>query len=172
MKADAPRRRLKRGEVPEPDWSEGLIAWTEFLIEDIDDENLEWCEAFHLLDRYGDKSVLLNLLREVATGISAPPSPGILWHLADLLDRHQLKRWPGKRRTPSYNRTAKEYYMYQAVRQVREAVRGGESEKSALAKYAKINGLDEKEENRLALACRGRLGSMRRVRKRQRKGTS
>ena len=80
-------------------------------------------------------------------------------HIADLLERYQLKRRPRKQRTPSYERTMKDVAMDLAIAEVRERP-AGLSVKEAIKRAAKRHGVSS--DYTLELAYLGRLGSRRR----------
>ncbi len=58
-----------------------------------------WIEALEAIDSGGEKRPLVKLLK---SNKSIPKAAK--WHIADLLERYQLKRHPGKQATPSYER--------------------------------------------------------------------
>jgi hypothetical protein len=118
-----------------------------------DAEYCRWCRAFENIDRYGDKTELLALLLE---------GDLVHRHLADLLDRYELRRKRGKPRTPSYDRSYRMQYLEMAVVQARRDVRGGMTVADAIEKHA-TNGISEAA---LEAAYRGKHGGLRRIKKR------
>jgi hypothetical protein len=116
-----------------------------------------WLEALSDVDVYGDKSKLLELLRS-----GEELSPGIRCHVADLLERYELKGRRGRQRTPSYDRTPIQWALEVAIERVREDVRVGMSVPAAIEKNATmaIGGV-KVDEDVLDAAYRGKLGAMR-----------
>jgi hypothetical protein len=131
------------------------ISDNAFWLDD-DDRNRPWYEAFAAIDRKRNKQPLLDLLR------SKKPTEVACWHLADLLDRHQLRKKRGAQTTPAYDRTPREAFLEMAIVAVRDRNKGV-SVKDAIAEAAKRYYLSE---NEISDAYHGR-SSIRRVRKRQ-----
>jgi hypothetical protein len=123
-----------------------------FWLDDID-QHPGWYRALVALDKRGDKSALVALLRGEG---ELPPS--IRRHIADLLERYQLKRRAGKQRTPSYDLTPTEAALALAIAEVRERP-AKMSVTEAVMRSAKHNGVNP---DTLAAAYSGKLGSWRR----------
>jgi hypothetical protein len=122
-----------------------------------DPRSRRWLEALSNVDVYGDKSKLLELLRS-----GEELSPDIRYHIADLLERYELKRRRGRQQTPSYDRTPGQWALEVAVERVREDVRAGMSVPAAIDKNAAtaIGGV-KVDGGVLDAAYRGKLGAMR-----------
>jgi hypothetical protein len=128
---------------------------------DHDDPGWSWYLAMEDIDKRGNKTALLALLRQ-------QPEPHF-HHLADLLERYTLKHKPGRRRTPSYDRTAKQALLELAIPKIRAAVGEGIRVKQAVEqcwKAYRVYSVSISEEE-LILAYRGSLGSMNKMKKRQ-----
>jgi hypothetical protein len=125
-------------------------------LDDIDD-NGRWYNALHDIDWHDDKTALLALLR---SDEEIPAS--IRGHLAEMLERYNLRRRQGRQRTPSYDRTSSTAPLEWAKRAVRDAVKGGMQLEDALAKCALAWSVSKYT---LRLAYKGQLGGMRAVRK-------
>jgi len=119
-----------------------------------------WVDAIADVDKRGDKTALLRLLRD-----GPEPSKRALHHLADLLDRHTLVRARGRPRTPSYTSTREQHMIALALNEARAFV---EIEKApvdaAIAQAAKYFGVNS---DALESAYRGKHGGMRRVNRRR-----
>jgi hypothetical protein len=116
-----------------------------------------WIAAFEALDARGEKRPLIELL----TSDQKLPKD-MRTYLADLLDRHELKKSRGRQRIPAYDRSHAEALLEMAAMGVRNLVKSGESVKAALeiaSEGSKIP-LDI-----LASAYRGSRGSTRRMRR-------
>jgi hypothetical protein len=115
-----------------------------------------WLEALSDVDVYGDKRKLLELLRS-----GKELSPGVRCHVADLLERYELKRRHGRQQTPSYDRTPWQWAFETAIERVRRDVKSGMSVKDAVEKNATEIGGIAVDASTLGAAYRGKLGAMR-----------
>jgi hypothetical protein len=119
-----------------------------------------WVAAIKDVDKRGDKTALLRLLRD-----GPEPSRVALHHIADLIDRHTLARPQGRPRQPSYTSTHEQWMTNYAVAQVRAAV---EIEKMPVAEAvdaaARSLGVPAKA---LESAYRGKTGALRRINRRK-----
>jgi hypothetical protein len=129
--------------------------------EDIDTMNRFWYQALEELDKKGDKRQLVSLLR------SGRPSDVISFHIADLLERHELGKKRGRPRVPSYDMSDAERNVLRMREQVRELIKGGMKAGDAIAKVAQEN----KKSAHTVANAHGRRGSTRRVRQRMPKPT-
>jgi len=124
----------------------------------IDDRDYWWLFALHELERHGNKAELLRLLAS-----DAEMSPDVRRHLADLIDRHELRRPPGRQRAASYNLTDKQLAFLRGVALVRASVAGGMSVQAACARHAPEVGVPV---DALVAAHGGRHTATRRLRRR------
>jgi hypothetical protein len=122
-----------------------------------------WYYALEELDINGNKNQLLTLLQS-----NWKLSPNVRFHIADMLERSDLKRKRGRPRVPSYDRSVAERNVIYVIAQVRDLIKGGMKARDAIAKVAKENKMVE---NTVANACGGRRGSTRRVTRRMPKPT-
>jgi hypothetical protein len=132
-----------------------------------------WLYAFEAIDQRNNKGPLLELLR---SGRELPAEARR--HLADLIDRYQLKKKKGRSPTPEYERPFSVVRLEWAVEEVREiretlkakARRAGEKIEArtcrddALSEVSKRYGIHMEE---LAQAVRGQLGSFNKMKKRR-----
>ena len=82
--------------------------------------------------------------------------------IADLIDRYQFKKKPGKPRRPIYDRSPAEVELLRATRDVRRAVKAGTSVKDAIDQVeAELN----IGPNTLSSANKGKRGSAQRIKK-------
>jgi hypothetical protein len=115
-----------------------------------------WYNALEELDKKGKKDLLLSLLRS-----SSSLSLGVRLDIADLLERHDLKKKRGRPRVPSYEMSDAERNALNLRDRVRELVNnGGMKSRDAIAKVAKENKMSE---DSVANAYGGRRGSTRRL---------
>jgi hypothetical protein len=114
-----------------------------------------WIAAIAAIDDNGDDAPLIGMLLS-----EAPLDAVNRSHLADLLRRKKLKHKGGMPPTPSYARTFAEEVMVNAVSAVKDLIKAGVSEKQALDQISKSRRIDE---NDLADAKSGKLGSLRRA---------
>jgi len=135
------------------------LADTAFWL-DQSDPSWPWYLALEDIDKRGDKTALLKLLR------SGEMPATIGHHLADLLERYQLRRRPGRQRTPSYDRSDSEAVLLIAIDEVRARVKKGMKVSDAITEVAKGYTWCRLSEDTLALAYAGQLGNMRRIGKR------
>jgi hypothetical protein len=117
-----------------------------------------WVNALEELDKNGDKSYLLSLLRSTNS-----LSHSVRLHIADLIERHDLRKKRGRPRDPSYKMSDAECTALHVSDQVRNLIKGGMTAKDAKAKVAEENNMSE---NTVANAYEGRRGSTRRVKQR------
>ena len=118
-----------------------------------------WIVAIAAIDNDDDNVPLIKLLLS-----DAPLDSANRHHLADLLKRKKLKH-KGTPPTPSYASTFAEDVMAHAVAAVNALMEKGDTdERTALAKISKSHNVDE---NDLADAKSGKLGSVRRAAKRR-----
>lgn len=122
-----------------------------------DDINRHWYDAFVALDRRGDKQPLIQLLKLGTWTLDK----NVQAHLADLLQRHDLKRPLGRRPTPSYDRT--QTLLHLARDEVRERAKGV-TQDDAIRAAAAAHGISE---DTLRAHVNGRLGSTNRPAKRR-----
>jgi hypothetical protein len=128
------------------------------------DQNAGWYEALAAIDGRRqdkapqDKAPLLALLRSD----SELPAT-VRHHLADLLERHELRRRRGGQQVPSYDRSDAEAALHSAISQARDYVQNGMSVSDALEKAAESNCVDR---DKLDNAYAGQRGSTRRVNRR------
>jgi hypothetical protein len=87
-----------------------------------------WVKAFQAVDRDGDIAKLCLELRS-----DRPLSAATRAHLADLLERYQLKPKVGRRRTPAYDRTALQALLEMAEQDWREQPKPARRSKEAIA---------------------------------------
>lgn len=128
-----------------------------FWLKDIDPMEEPWLDALCAADDTRETHQLVTLLRSGAT-----PSRRVMAFLANFLERHSLRRRPGKPPTPAYDLTPVEAALAMAVDEVRSR-RPGVSLNAAVTEAAQRRGLDEQT---VLDAHRGRLGSIRRAHKR------
>jgi hypothetical protein len=107
-----------------------------------------WCNALEELDKKGNKDPLLSLLRSRNS-----LSHNVRLHIADLLERHDLKKKRGRPRDPSYKMSDAEWTALHVSDQVRNLIKGGMTAKDAKAKVAEENNMSE---NTVANAYEGR----------------
>src|SRR5437016_5745242 len=77
-----------------------------------------WIRALQDIDRHDDKTGLVELLKS-----KQPMSDKVRWHVADLLERYQLKLMHGGRggrRTPSYDYSPTEAQLKAALESLRK----------------------------------------------------
>jgi hypothetical protein len=86
------------------------------------------------------------------------------FYLADLLERHQLKKKRGAQSVPAYDRTDTEQRLIMAIEDVRRLRKSRVSVKTALDRVRKSHGIPREV---LAAAYRGSRGSTRRMTKRR-----
>jgi hypothetical protein len=122
-----------------------------------------WHHALEELDKKGKKGPVLSLLRS-----GRKLSQVVRFHLADMLDRYELKKKRGRPRGPSYDISDAERTALYARNQVRGLIKGGMKARDAIAKVAKEIKMSE---NKVANAYGGRRGSTRRVMQRMPKPT-
>jgi hypothetical protein len=171
MKADAPRRRRTRQEALDPelealikaDAGKGVSTKLTDNAFWLDDNNMEWYEALEAIDKRGDKTELLTLLRTR----DLPCEIGI--HLANLLERYDLtrKNRPGRPPTPSYDLSGPEAMLKLAVNAVRTRVLDGMPVSKAIAEVASHSSYGITDE-KLGNAYDDRRGSTRRMNRRMR----
>ena len=113
-----------------------------------------WIAALQAIDQRQDKGPLLRLLIS-----DTPISPAVRYHLADLLERYNLKRPPRRKREPSYQMTRQNQALDLALTEMRERPRGMTAN-AAIKKYAAQHGLNE---SALKSAYNGRHESLRRA---------
>jgi|SRR5215204_2710194 len=127
-----------------------------------EDPELEpWIRALQDIDKRGDKTTLVELLKS-----GTPPPFKARWHLADLLDRYQLKPKHGGKaggRTPSYDVTQRVAQLDAAVVGVRSLMKEGMPRDEAVKKIAPYRGVSEEA---LQLHLDGKYASARRQKKR------
>jgi hypothetical protein len=122
----------------------------------------EWIAALQAIDQRQDKGPLLRLL------LSEKPMPrAVRYHLADLLERYNLKRPPRAQRQPSYDMTMQNQRLDLARTAVRERPRGM-TVKAAIKAFSKQYGM---EESALETACGGHHKSLEAALRRARVGT-
>jgi hypothetical protein len=121
-----------------------------------------WYQALEELDKKGNKRQLVSLLR------SGRPSDVVSFHIADLLERYELRKKRGRPRVPSYDMSDAERNGLRMREQVRDLIKGGMKAGNAIAKVAQEN---TKSAHTVANAHGGRRGSTRRVRQRMPKPT-
>jgi hypothetical protein len=124
----------------------------------IDDRDFRWLYALNELERHGNKAQLLKLLTS-----DAEMSPNVRRHLADLIDRHELKRRPGRQPAPSYDLPPEHVAILRGVALVRASVAGGMSVDDACARHAAEVGVPA---DTLATAYGGKHGTARRLKRR------
>jgi hypothetical protein len=126
----------------------------------LDDPSInDWLMAFDDVDKGRDNGRLLDLLKSEH---DLPREARI--YLADLLERHQLKKKRGAQSVPAYDRTYTELRLSLAIEDVRRLRESRVSVKDALDRVSKSRGIPPEV---LASAHRGSLGSIRRMRKRR-----
>src|ERR1039458_2821783 len=81
----------------------------------IDDDTCRWITTLEAVDADREVAPLIAMLRS-----DRPMSAQARWHVADLLERHQLKCPPGRQRTPSYDRTELQARFESATAEWRE----------------------------------------------------
>jgi hypothetical protein len=118
-----------------------------------------WIEALEAIDSRGETKPLVKLLK---SNKSIPK--GAKWHIADLLERHQLKRHPGKQATPSYERTLRIAELSWANDYVGELIKKGMRPAAAIEKAARYCKVDE---GTLDAFHAGKYNSDRRMKKRR-----
>lgn len=115
-----------------------------------------WIAALDRLDRLGDKTALVGLLRS-----SAPLSKMVRGYLADLIERG-VARPRGRKRVPAYTMSQREALLLLAVDSVKTYINEGLSRTKALQKAASQYNLDAAL---LETAYDGRRGSSRRTKR-------
>jgi hypothetical protein len=111
-----------------------------------------WINALVAIDARRDNTDLVALLKSDKT------IPGhARWHIADLLERHQLTRRRGGQATPSYDKSKQDMYLSWAADEVR-------TEDVTLEDAARTYGVSVES---LALYLGGRHGSAHRMKKRR-----
>ena len=121
---------------------------------------IEWITAIEAIDKRGDKTPLLALLKS-----QHDLSPEVRFYLADLLERHELKKPPHRPRTPAYDRTAADAALELAVRRVRDYKSGGMGIERALERVSTEHSIPLEV---LGNAYEGRRGSTNRAKRRSR----
>ena len=117
-----------------------------------------WYYALEELDKGGKKGPFLNLLR---SNWKLPPD--VRFHIADMLERYELKKKRGRPRVPSYDRSDAERTAIYVRDRVRDLIKEGMKAGDAIAKVAEENKMLESTVDN---AYGGRRGSSRRVKKR------
>lgn len=117
-----------------------------------------WIAAIAAIDNDNESIPLIEMLLS-----DAPLDAANRLHLADFIKRKKFtnKKTP---RTPSYTNTFAEDLWANAVKEVNKLMEEGDDERTALDKVSKSHDVDE---NNLADAKKGKLGSMRRAGKRK-----
>lgn len=101
------------------------------------DEFDPWVAALEAIDQLGDKKPLMALLNSEHDLPQAARG-----HLANLLDRYQLKKKRGGQSTPSYDRSPAEAALICDVEAVNKLIKNGMSVKDAVAEVAERRGPD------------------------------
>jgi hypothetical protein len=118
-----------------------------------------WLSALLDIDKRGNKKRLLQLLR------SKTPIPAeARWHVADLLERYELRRPRGGRTTPSYDRSPAETLLEAANEAVSRSREEGQTLNAAIEEHARLYGVDPKK---LRDYRTGKYFSARRMKKRR-----
>ncbi len=134
----------------------------------LDDDELRdepWLVALETLDGKGKKEKLVELLRSDTVELRTP----VRWYLADLLERYDLKKRPGRTRTPAYERSPAEATLHSAVEEVKYLVREEcKTVRKAIDVAAAQYGI---QSCTLADAYEGRRGATQRLKKRLKKHT-
>lgn len=124
----------------------------------------QWLRAVRKADlATGSVSDTAELVRLLRSGLPIGKGPRKL--LADLLDRHQLRRKPGRQQLPVYRESLRERGIAAAVRQVKKLTGRGCRVSDAVDAIAPVFGLHEDEHMAAELlenAVRRRRGSARR----------
>jgi hypothetical protein len=119
-----------------------------------------WMGALEAIDKLGDKKPLIALLN---SELDLPRKAR--GHLANLLDRYQLKKKKGGQSTPTYDSSPAEATLALDVEAVNKLIKNGTSSKDALAQVAERRGPDYLEI--LGNAQHGSRGSTNRIKKRR-----
>jgi hypothetical protein len=117
-----------------------------------------WVEAIAAIDNDDNDAPLIEMLLS-----NAPLDAANRFHLAHLFHRKKLKH-KATPQTPSYTSTFAEEVWANAVAAVNDLMKKGDDLKTALDKISKSHQLDE---NDLADAKSGKLGSVRRAAERK-----
>jgi hypothetical protein len=94
-----------------------------------------WLQAFEAIDKRGDQRALVALLQSHKLPDVAQD------YLADLLQRHQLKKKRGAPATPSYDVTDADIMLLWASQDVRKLVRDGRSVDEAVEQISAERGI-------------------------------
>ena len=118
-----------------------------------------WIDALLSIDRHADVKPLVALLKS-----NSPIPKDARWYVADLLERYQLKRKRGGKRTPAYDRSEAETWLIWAKEAVNQMTQDGTRKADAIERAARTYGVDS-ETLRSFLA--GKHSSARRIAKRR-----
>jgi hypothetical protein len=118
-----------------------------------------WINALLDIDHRQQKQQLINLLKS-ETAIPAEAR----WHIADLLERYNLKRPRGGKRTPSYDRSPAEERLTLADVAARQYLASGISLEQSIQRAASSYEVDPET---LHAFHAGRHSSARRINKRR-----
>jgi hypothetical protein len=126
---------------------------------EVDEISQPWIDALIHLDQNDDKSILIQLLKSQKT------LPEIIrHHLADLIERYELKHPRGRHRTPSYDRSPKDSQLIAAKASIRKAKSSGKSLDQAIDVAARVYGLKKTVLHSYLL---GKYGPSNRMKKRR-----
>jgi len=143
--AKRPQSPTNRGRAPahltkliDKDASKGLsnrLVDRAFWLGDRTDLD-DWIMALEAIDKRGDKTPLLALLRSKRKLLDKVRS-----YLADLIDRYQFVKKRGGKLTPEYNRTENNAILELGIIQVKGLVKRGKRVKDALEEISESLGV-------------------------------
>jgi hypothetical protein len=114
-----------------------------------------WIDAFEAIDKNDDKTALMALLKS-----NHPLSKRARFYLANLLERHQLKKKQGARETPAYEQSETDVALAYAVGEMKDLIEN--EKKSFVDALAQVSESRSIPDNTLDNAYKGKRRSTRR----------